>query len=224
MATVSHELRTPLTSVVSFTELLLDDPEGLTDEQLEFLTVIRRNANRLLLLVGDLLLLARLESGGYKLEVAPVEVAKVLDHVTTSLSPQATDGGLTIEASVASGPPLHADAARLEQVLVNLVSNAIKFTHPGGAITLTASYRDEVWSISVTDTGIGVPEAERAELFERFFRASNARTGRLPGTGLGLVISRVIVEMHGGAIELESEVGVGTTVTVALPLRSGEAE
>jgi PAS domain S-box-containing protein len=217
VATVSHELRTPLTSVVSFSELLLDEEENLSDEQREFLTVIRRNAERLLILVGDLLLLARIESGGYQLDLAPVDVSHLIDVVSSSMKRIASDAGIELSSSAEEGPVLMADALRIEQVLANLVSNSIKFTPPGGTITLHASAKPSGWEITVVDTGIGVPPGEQTGLFQRFYRASNARTKRTPGTGLGLVISKVIVELHGGAIELESTVNVGTTVTITLP-------
>ena len=217
VATVSHELRTPLTSVVSFSELLLDEEENLSDEQREFLTVIRRNAERLLILVGDLLLLARIESGGYQLDLAPVDVSHLIDVVSSSMKRIASDAGIELSSSADEGPVLMADALRLEQVLTNLVSNAIKFTPPGGSISLHASAEPSGWEITVVDTGIGVPPGEQSGLFQRFYRASNARAKRTPGTGLGLVISKVIVELHGGTIKLESTVNVGTTVTITLP-------
>ena len=219
VATVSHELRTPLTSVVSFTELLLDDTDNLTEEQLMFLQVIDRNAQRLLLLVGDLLMLARLESGGYSLDLAPVNLGEIVDHLLTSLAPQAAEAGVTLTSDVGDGPKLMADAARLEQVLINLVSNAIKFNREDGSVTVRARAADDEWRIEVIDTGIGIPVDEQAGLFERFFRASNTKEARMNGTGLGLVVCQVITELHGGTISLHSAEGEGTTVTVRLPVR-----
>jgi len=216
VATVSHELRTPLTSVVSYADLLLDD-EGLSTDQREFASTIARNGERLMLLVDDLLLLARLESGGYELRRSECDVRSMVDHVVRLLAPRATAAGIDLTIDVASGPPLVADPNRIEQVLSNLVTNAIKFTPSGGSVVVAATPTDAGWTCTVADTGIGIPEEDLDLLFERFYRASNARSARTPGTGLGLVISRTIVELHGGTIALESTVGEGTTATVTLP-------
>jgi len=216
MATVSHELRTPLTSVVSYADLLRNE-KGLSAEQREFAATIARNGERLMLLVDDLLLLARLESGGYELRRSECEVRATVDHVVRLLTPRAATASINLTVDVESGPPLVADANRIEQVLSNLVANAIKFTPGGGSVAVAAAPSDTGWTITVTDTGIGIPEDDLDLLFERFYRASNARSARTPGTGLGLVISRTIVELHGGTITLASTVGEGTTATVTIP-------
>lgn len=170
-----------------------------------------------MLLVDDLLLLARLESGGYELRRSECEVRATVDHVVRLLTPRAATASINLTVDVESGPPLVADANRIEQVLSNLVANAIKFTPGGGSVAVAAAPSDTGWTITVTDTGIGIPEDDLDLLFERFYRASNARSARTPGTGLGLVISRTIVELHGGTITLASTVGEGTTATVTIP-------
>ncbi|MEI6700806.1 MAG: PAS domain-containing sensor histidine kinase, partial [Actinomycetota bacterium] len=224
VATVAHELRTPLTSVVSFTELLLDDGAEFSGEHQEFLATIHRNANRLLYLVGDLLLLAQMESGGYELDSSPIDLAHLIDEVAASLAPQAASSFVDLQVATESGPSISLDVLRMEQVLLNILTNAIKFTHPGGCVSVKSWFDEDTWIVAVQDSGIGIPEDEQDRLFQRFFRASNTAAARMPGTGLGLVISRVIVELHGGEISLESVLGEGTTVTIVLPTSTSSLE
>jgi len=218
MATMSHELRTPLTSIVSFTELILDDEEHeLTPDTVSSLTVIQRNAERLLQLVGDLLLLSRLEAGGVSAEFGPVAVPDLIAAAIRSISATAAEHGITVEIATADGPPIQADQLRLEQVMDNLLSNAIKFSGQGGRIRVEAAYDDQMWRVDVADEGIGIPADELDQLFGRFMRASNARVAGVPGTGLGLSVVKAIVELHRGRIEVQSAVGTGTTMSVYLP-------
>ena len=217
-ATMSHELRTPLTSIVSFTELILDDKQELTPDTVSALAVIQRNAERLLRLVGDLLLLSRLEAGGIPLDLAPVSVADLISEAIRSASATASERDITVQASVADGPPIQADLLRLQQVLDNLLSNAIKFSGPDGRVRVEASHDGQIWRIDVTDDGIGIPADDLGRLFGRFVRASNARMAGLPGTGLGLSVVKAITELHGGRVEVRSTVGHGTTFSVYLPV------
>ena len=218
VAMVSHELRTPLTSVVGFTGLLLEDDASLNDEQREFLAAIDRNANRLLRLVGDLLLLARLEAGSQQLAIAAVDPSALVASVVESLRPEADERSVTLSTSISAPPVVYVDPGRIEQVLSNLLSNAVKFTAPGGRAEVEVTCDERWWTIAVRDNGIGIPIEEQPQLFQRFYRGSNARAAATPGTGLGLVISKAIVELHGGAIDLESAAGIGTTVTIRLPV------
>jgi len=220
LASVSHELRTPLTSVVSFTDLLLDD-DALGGPSRAMLEAVRRNAERLQLHVHDLLLVAQLERGGYTLRRESVDVLRMVACAADALAPRAAEAGVSIDVHTADGPELRVDPDRIEQVLVNLLSNAIKFNRPGGAVSVRACCDGPTWTISVGDTGIGIPERDRDQLFQRFFRATNAREAHTPGTGLGLAISRSIVELHGGTITIDSAPGVGTTVCVQLPVDGG---
>jgi signal transduction histidine kinase len=149
-------------------------------------------------------------------------VPHLISVVAESLSPLADSAGVALRTSVVPGPQLEADAMRIEQVLSNLVTNAIKYTPPGGSVDIEAKPLDDAWQFTVTDTGIGIPAEEQHNLFERFFRASNTKDLRIPGTGLGLVICKFIVEFHGGTIDVESEVGRGTVVTVSIPIFEGD--
>ncbi len=219
LAEISHELRTPLTSILSFTELLTDgfgrdDPA----EQAEFTEIIKRNADRLLRLVDDLLLLDRIETGAMPLEWGVVDIPTVVSGSVVGLSPSAESKMLSLESEVGEGPSVAGDAGRLSQVLDILVGNAIKFTPEGGRVIVRATPFDEIWRLEVIDTGIGVPLKEQGELFERFYRATNARISRIPGSGLGLSVARAIAELHGGSITLRSAEGGGTTVAVTLPV------
>lgn len=218
VATVSHELRTPLTSIVSFSELLAGEIGPLGEEPAEFLGIIQRNAQRLLGLVGDLLLVARLESGTLPMHPRPLSASSLLGAVVESARLSADGAGLRLELEIESSPaPLIADESRMDQVLSNLVANAIKFTPAGGVITVSAHREDVAWVLAVRDTGIGIPAGEVDQLCQRFYRASNVRPTDHPGTGLGLAISLAIVEFHGGTMRISSREGAGTTVYVTLP-------
>lgn len=218
VANVSHELRTPLTSIMGFAELLTDgESGGFTEEQSEYLEVIRRASERMLALVTDLLLLSRLETRSIPLDRTDVSVPELVRETTGELSNAARSRGVLVTDACDDGPPVRGDHLRLRQVLDNLVSNATKFTPEGGSVAVRATHDDDGWHIAVTDTGIGIPAAEVPHLFDKFFRASNARDGNVPGTGLGLAISQAIVELHDGRLTVESVIGEGTTVTVHLP-------
>ncbi|WP_203905624.1 sensor histidine kinase [Virgisporangium aliadipatigenens] len=224
VATVAHELRGPLSSVVAFAHLLGDAGSGsLSEDQRTYLDVIDRNANRLLRLIEDLLLLSRLEARTLQLRPAPVRLPELVRSAVVDRSPAAESAGLRLVADVVEGPELTCDETRIHQVLDNLLGNALKFTPPGGEVSVRALPVDDGWQLQVNDTGMGIPAAEVARVFSAFFRGSNiaAAAGRSapPGTGLGLVVSRAIVELHGGTIQVASTEGVGTTVTVSLPSR-----
>jgi len=217
LAIVSHELRTPLTSIVSFSELIRSEAEGLTPDGVRFLDIIERNADRLLRLVGDLLMLDRLEAGALPLDLAPVSIADLAAEAVRSASAGAARQGITIDVTTGKGPTVAGDSRRLMQVLDNLIANAVKFSHRNRRVLVKAAYAGGTWRIDVTDSGIGIPPEEAGQLFTRFVRASNARTAGLPGTGLGLSIVKVLIEMHGGHVEVESTLGRGSTFSVYLP-------
>jgi PAS domain S-box-containing protein len=217
LAIVSHELRTPLTSIVSFTELIRGEADGLTPDGIRFLDIIERNADRLHRLVGDLLMLDRLEAGALPLDLAPVSVEDLAAEAVRSASAPAAKQGIAIDFRTGTGPAVPGDQRRLMQVMDNLIANAVKFSHRNQRVGVTAEYDGRQWRIDVADHGIGIPEAEVGQLFSRFVRASNARTAGLPGTGLGLSIVKVLTEMHGGHVEVVSTLGQGSTFTVYLP-------
>jgi PAS domain S-box-containing protein len=219
LAEISHELRTPLTSILSFTELLRDGV-GQDDpaEQVEFLDVITRNADRLLRLVDDLLLLDRAETGVLPLEWGTIDIPSLVESAVTTFAPQADPKRISLESDLGEGLLIPGDAQRIAQLIDVLLSNAIKFTPEGGRVTVRATPTEEHWFISVADTGIGVPVAERGSLFERFYRASNARAARIPGSGLGLSVARAIARLHGGEITISDSDAGGTVALVALPV------
>jgi len=219
ISTMSHELRTPLTSIISFIELIMDDEHELTEGTVGSLSVIQRNAGRLLGLVGDLLLLSRLEQGAIPLDLGTVSVPGLIAEAVRSASAVAADRSITVRVAGPQGPPVYGDPLRLQQVIDNLLSNAIKYTGEHGKIRIEASHDDQRWRVDVADDGIGIPPDELGHLFDRFVRASNARTAGLPGTGLGLSVVKAITELHGGSVQVRSTVGHGTTFSVHLPVR-----
>ena len=219
IATVSHELRTPLTSIVGYTEILADTEAGpLTPDQEQMVDTIRRNATRLRNLVEDLLTLSKIESGAFRTSMRPVSLADVITAAMAALEPSAAAAGLTLTSAL----PRHrvmvsGDPSQLDRLLMNLLSNAVKFTPRGGRIEVTVGGGHGTAVITVTDTGIGIPEAERHLVSTRFFRAANAVKRAIPGTGLGLAIAGTIVANHGGELTIDSAEGQGTTVTVRIP-------
>ncbi len=219
MATVSHELRTPLTSISGYLELLEDGDYGVLNEpQLKALNVIGRNATRLRGLIEDLLVLNRIETSGLQSQPVDTPVSVLMDDVVEVLQPTADNG----RVSLVVVPPaedlcVHVDRTQFERALINLGSNAVKFTPPGGQVTIAAERTGDRIAISVTDTGIGIPHDDLERLGSRFFRASNATAQAIPGTGLGLAIVRTIVEGHGGQMFVASAEGEGTTVRLFLP-------
>ena len=221
LATVSHELRTPLTSIVSFSELMRAETQALTADGAQFLDIIERNAHRLLRLVGDLLLLSKLESGAVPLDLAPVSVPELAGEAARAASARAAKHGVTVHFSADEGPLIQADRTRLAQVLDNLIVNAVKFSRPDGLVRVDVIWGGDNdgngWRIDVADNGIGIPPEEIGQLFGRFVRATNARTAGLPGTGLGLSIVKAITELHGGRVTVDSTLGHGTTFSVYLP-------
>ena len=223
VALVSHELRTPLTSITGYLELVLDDSE-LLPEHRRFLEVVDRNADRLLRLVSDLLLVAQIESGKLALEPEDVDLADLATHSVEVLRPAADARGIDLRLDAHPIPTMTGDPARLGQLLDNLVSNAVKFTEDGGRVVVALGVTGEDLVLAVSDNGIGIPVAEQRRLFDRFFRATTAQDRAIEGTGLGLTIVHAIVRAHGGAIEVTSDEGQGTTFRVRLPIAGPTAE
>jgi PAS domain S-box-containing protein len=221
---VSHELRTPLTSIRGYLELLLDGGAGeLTEDQQRFLAVVDRNSKRLMHLVGDLLFLAQVEAGKLALELAELSLEDVVAEAIEAAKPIADEKGIELHVTLESLPATVGDRSRLAQVLDNLVSNALKFTPEGGSVDVRVSADGDDALIEVADTGMGIAVDEQEQLFDRFFRSSEATERAIPGTGLGLTIVKAIVERHEGRIEVESAQGEGTTMRVRLPVRKQSA-
>jgi PAS domain S-box-containing protein len=218
VATVSHELRTPLTSIRGYTELLADAAPGtLPPTERRMVEIIDRNGQRLLALVEDLLTFSRIDSGTFSLMVEDVHLAGVLDTVCTSVAPSLPP---TLELNIRVAGELgkvRGDAAQLERAVLNLVSNAVKFSPDGGTITVGARRDGNRVTIVVADTGIGMSREEQGRLFQRFYRTPTAQKRQIQGTGLGLALVKGIVDKHGGTVDLTSAPGRGTTVTVTLP-------
>jgi signal transduction histidine kinase len=220
---VSHELRTPLTSVSGFLELLGDEEATLGLTARTYLRAARRGTVRLQSIVEDLLLVAQIEAERLELHPEPTDLAELAACAVEAARPAAAEKGIGITLDTEGPLPFEGDTARLSQVLHNLLSNSIKYTPGGGSIVVSADRVNGHRRIEVTDNGIGVPQDELGQLFSRFYRASTATRRTIPGTGLGLVIARAIVEGHGGTISLESREAEGTRVTVTLPLRQASA-
>jgi PAS domain S-box-containing protein len=225
MSMVSHELRTPLTSIIGYVDLLAAGHGGpLSEQHREMLEVIERNAHRILDLIDDIVTLDRLESGRLPIEPGTVEVAQLVEQVLDSVAPLAAARGQRVVPDVRpTAGTVVGDAAQLERVLLNLTTNAVKFTPRGGAVNIVADGDDERVQLTVVDTGMGIPADEQHRVFTRFFRSSAARAASIPGTGLGLVIAKSIVDAHCGSIELVSAEGEGTVVTVTLPRTQSKA-
>jgi PAS domain S-box-containing protein len=224
LSTVSHELRTPLTSIRGSLGLLTSGAVGaLTDEVVQVVTIAERNAIRLIALINDILDLERLETGRMELQFGLVSVVSVLRRAVESVEPFARQHDITLEARAVPDAcsMIRADADRIVQVLVNLLSNAAKFSPPASVVTITVEPGDGWVEFRVTDRGRGVPAAHRRAIFDRFQQIETSDAREQGGTGLGLAISKSIIEQHGGTIGVESEVGIGSTFwfRVATPTR-----
>ena len=220
VATVSHELRTPLTNIIGTIEMLAEGDYGeLNAQQHRTVEVLDRNSHRLLDLIKDLLDLNHIESGGFGLQRTATDLGDLFERVQSQVVSLAADKriALLFESAGELGSVV-IDSRQVERALLNLVTNAIKFTPAEGRVSVRAERTGQQMQFVVADTGFGIPEHEQVHLFTRFFRSSIATENAIPGTGLGLVIVKHIVEGHGGTITIDSTVGKGTTVTVLLPL------
>jgi signal transduction histidine kinase len=220
VATVSHELRTPLTAIDGWLHIVLGgEPGPLTDEQRKFLTTVKESSERLMRLVGDLLLIGQVDAGMLGLERGAVDMAQLAAETVTLFAPAAAAKQIEVGTdSRAAAVVVHGDRLRLGQLLGNLFSNAIKFTPPGGKIGVVVRRKRDACLVEITDTGIGVPAADREHLFERFYRGSGAASHGISGAGLGLAICKVIADAHEGQIRVEDGDGPGTTFVLELPL------
>jgi signal transduction histidine kinase len=219
LANMSHELRTPLNAILGYAELMADGAYGEPSEKmLGILKRLEANGKHLLGLINDVLDLSKIEAGQLVLELSDYCVQDIAQTVRSTLEPLAADKKLAFKLELAPGlPPGHGDGRRLTQVLINLVGNAIKFTDTG-EIAIKAEANNGSFHVSVRDTGPGISAADQAKLFQEFQQANNAITKKKGGTGLGLAISKRIIEMHGGRIWVESQVGRGSTFAFTLPV------
>jgi signal transduction histidine kinase len=219
LANMSHELRTPLNAILGYTELILDSIYGeVPDKMRDVLERVQTNGKHLLGLINDVLDLSKIEAGQVTLSLADYSLADLIQGVCVAVEPLATQKNLALRTNIASGLPAgHGDERRLAQVLLNLVGNAIKFTE-SGEVAIEASCSDGSFRIAVRDSGPGISVADQAKIFEEFQQVDNTLTRAKRGTGLGLAISKRIIEMHGGRILVDSEVGKGATFTISLPV------
>jgi signal transduction histidine kinase len=219
ISTVSHELRTPLTNMKESIAIVLDEVAGeINDEQRNFLDIAKRNVDRLARLINDVLDFQKLKAGRMKLNMQENDIKEVVGEVHQTMALSAEKKGVDFSLELEDNLPRAIfDSDKIIQVLTNLISNAIKFTPEKGRVTVCVQHQSEDLVIRVSDTGMGIPREALPKIFERFYRVH--RPGKqIQGTGLGLAIVKKIVMMHGGRIEVESEVDQGTTFTVFLPL------
>src|SRR6058998_909382 len=220
LASVSHELRTPMNAIIGYTKLMLDGLDGdLTEQQTADLERVVQAADNLLSLINGLLDLAKIEAGKMELNVEEVDIPLVVDGVIELMRASADAKALSLRADVASAlPAAWADRARIRQVLVNLVANAVKFTEHGG-VTIRATVVDGWITLGVVDTGVGIPPEAQTYIFDEFRQVDASTTRRYGGTGLGLAISKRLIALHGGRIWVDSTVGVGSSFLFTLPVR-----
>ncbi|HKQ39415.1 MAG TPA: ATP-binding protein [Verrucomicrobiae bacterium] len=218
VANVSHELRTPLSLIKGFVETLLDGAKNDPELATRFLKTIEKHTNRLTFLIEDLLTISRLESGQIVMNLQRVNIYDEVERVREDLQSRAREKQVTIENRVPAALAAQADVDRLQQVLFNLVENAIKYGRAGGGVTIVGkSTGDKKVQISVQDEGPGIPPEAKERVFERFYRVDRARSRESGGTGLGLAIVKHIVQAHGGEVWVKSDLGVGSTFFFTLP-------
>jgi signal transduction histidine kinase len=221
LANMSHELRTPLNAILGYTELIQDGIYGAPSEKITaVLERVQANGKHLLGLINDVLDLSKIEAGQLTLSLNDYSLKDTVHTVVTATEPLAAEKKLPLKVEVARDLPAgRGDERRIAQVLLNLVGNAIKFTD-AGEVRIAASAANGVFSVAVADTGPGIPPAEQARIFEEFHQVDSSSTRKKGGTGLGLAIAKRIVELHGGRIWVESEVGQGSTFRFELPVRA----
>jgi signal transduction histidine kinase len=222
VATASHELRTPLTSMRGYVDMLMLDTFGpLNPSQRDFLRIVKNNVTRLVHLVDELLDMSRVEAGEVRLRREEVDLVEMFYETSQSLHGQFNERNVTLHMDLQDNlPVVLADRQRLQQILINLVGNACKYTEPGGQVDIALYNGGDKLRVDVRDTGVGIPEDAKPHIFTPFYRAENPLRDEVGGTGLGLSITRKLVEMHGGEIWFESAEGKGSTFSFTLPLSS----
>ena len=220
VATVNHELRTPITSIVASAEILQDGlPGELNPAQRELVDMVARKGRRMVALVNDLRVLGRADTGGLQMTMEDLDLRSVVRSARASLQALLLDRSLEVEVTMPEHPTLvHGDATYLTRTVLNLLSNAVKFTDDAGSISCRLFERGGSAVLEVSDSGVGIPSSEQAEVFTRFFRSSTAQARETPGPGLGLSVAETIVRQHGGTIALDSDHMQGSTFTVTIPL------
>ncbi|GMR04256.1 MAG: hypothetical protein BMS9Abin23_0147 [Thermodesulfobacteriota bacterium] len=216
VANVSHELRTPLASIKGYSETLLDGDMD-AERRSEFLRIIDRHATRMSRIIDDLLILSRLETQQFSMVSTPVDLKDIITSTVKGFEKQARDREVRLTTNIPEGLPcVSGDRDRLEQVVVNLLDNAIKYTPAGGKVSVSAAKENGRVRVDITDTGIGIPEDDMPRIFERFYRVDKARSRDIGGTGLGLAIVKHIIQGHDGKIHVESTPGAGSTFSFSI--------
>jgi signal transduction histidine kinase len=219
LSNMSHELRSPLHTVIGFAELLAEGLEGpLSEKQKRFVAHIHNDSLHLLDLINDLLDLSKIEAGHLELRHEAFHIGAVVEEALSSVRPRATAKSVEIRTDVSISVAVFADRLRFRQILHNLLTNALKFTPDGGKVSVEAVPREDFAEISVSDTGIGIPEDQHQAVFDKFYQVRAATKGGLEGTGLGLAITKRLVEQHGGRIWVTSEPGNGSCFAFTIPL------
>ncbi|MBC8023426.1 MAG: GAF domain-containing protein [Burkholderiales bacterium] len=222
LANMSHELRTPLNAIIGFSEVMLNGMAGpMSDEQKEFAADIRDSGKHLLTLINDILDLSKIEAGRMELDVAPFDLPMAMHNAMTLVQGRAERSGIRLETQIApTVSDYEGDERKFKQIVINLLSNAVKFTPEGGKVTLAAVRVNGAYSISVRDTGIGIAADDQEKIFEEFKQVGTDYARKAEGTGLGLTLTRKLVELHGGTITVESAPGSGSTFTFTLPIEA----
>lgn len=221
VADVSHELRTPLTGIKGAVETVLENPTLDEDTKNNFLEMAIEECDRMTRLVGDLLVLSRLDNKKTSWKIETFDAERFIEHIYDVMSVSAKEREQTLTMKCESDiPDVTADKEKLQQVIINIVSNAVKYTPKGGNVAITAKNSGEFFLISVSDNGIGIPQEDLPRIFERFYRVEKSRTSDAGGTGLGLAIAKEIIDAHGGDIKIDSEIGRGTHVDVFIPYKT----
>jgi len=224
LALTTHDLRSPLTVISGVINFFTSGRLGdMTAEQKNMVSMMERNTQNLIELVNDLLDASKLESGTMRLDAATIELRGLVGELKEQMQPLAREKEIALEEDVPEDlPELRADRAKLRRVLVNLVSNALKFTPKGGHVRLGAAREGRFVRVSVTDTGVGIQREELHDIFDKYAQARSRATRSEKGTGLGLYITRQLVELHGGKISVQSEVGKGSTFSFTIPIAEGD--
>jgi signal transduction histidine kinase len=226
MATMSHELRTPLTSIIGYSDMLLSGMTGeLNEKQSTFVDSILKGGESLLNLINDVLDLTKIEAGRLELNREPVDLRAALLGVLPVIKPRAQDKRIRISTFLPTDLPLvSADPGKLNQILLNLLTNGVKYSHENGGVSVEARTTGELVEIWINDTGIGIAKEDRDKVFQRFTQIDSSATRSQGGTGLGLAIVKELVELHGGTIRLQSKLGKGSSFIFTVPIATTAAD
>jgi two-component system, OmpR family, phosphate regulon sensor histidine kinase PhoR len=220
LSNVSHELRTPLTSIIAFVETLEDGAIEDMENNYRFLGVIRKNAERMNHLISDISELTSIEAGKILIQPRNFDLGELVNEVYTNVSAMAEKRNIRLKNSLSKNTIIFADKVRFEQILTNLIDNAIKFSHEDGTVSVSFSEDDQQNFIKVEDTGEGIASEHLERIFERFYRTDKARSREIGGTGLGLAIVKHLIRLHGGEISVKSTLGAGSCFTIEMPKKS----